>query len=66
MAQIFNSELKKQLIDGAKLQTSKDVIPSQLADKVVPVMEVNPKLLKYCGINRVLIVVVGCAASDVQ
>lgn len=46
MAQIYNSDLFKELKDGAKIQQSRDVVPSQLADKVVPVMEVNPKLLR--------------------
>lgn len=49
MANINNSQLSKELIDGAKIQTSFDKIPTQLADKVVPVMEVNPKLLRCCN-----------------
>lgn len=46
MAIIYSTDLKKELIDGAKIQTSSDSVPNQLAEKVVPVMEVNPKLLK--------------------
>lgn len=46
MAIIYNSDLSKEVIAGAKIQTSRDVIPNQIADKVVPVMEVNPKLLR--------------------
>lgn len=46
MATINNSELTKNIIDGARIQTSYDKVPNQLAEKVVPVMEVNPKLLK--------------------
>lgn len=46
MAKIFNSNLTKELVDGAKLQTAFDKVPSELAEKVVPVMEVNPKLLR--------------------
>jgi len=46
MATIYNSDLSKELIEGAKIQTSFDSIPNQLAEKVVPVMEVNPKLLR--------------------
>jgi len=46
MATIYNSNLSKELIDGAKIQTSFDKVPDQIAEKVVPVMEVNPKLLK--------------------
>lgn len=49
MAQINNSQLSKEIIDGAKIQTSFNQIPTQLADKVVPVMEVNPKLLRRCN-----------------
>jgi hypothetical protein len=46
MATIHNTDLTKELKEGGKLQQLRDVIPSQLADKVVPVMEVNPKLLR--------------------
>lgn len=52
MATIYNSELSRELIDGGKIQTSRDNIPTQIADKVVPVMEVNPKLLRRCTIVR--------------
>lgn len=46
MATIYNSELTKELTEGAKIQTNRDNIPNQIAEKVVPVMEVNPKLLR--------------------
>ncbi len=46
MAQIYNSDLTKELIDGAKIQTSREYPPNQLADKVVPTLEVNPKILQ--------------------
>ena len=52
MANINNSQLSKELIDGAKIQTSFDKIPTQLADKVVPVMEVNPKMLRRCNLVK--------------
>jgi hypothetical protein len=42
----------KELKDGVKLQQLKDVVPNQLADKVIPVMEVNPKLLRRCNLVR--------------
>jgi len=45
MARINNSELTKELLDGAKIQTLIDDVPSELGKTVVPVMEVNPKLL---------------------
>lgn len=50
MATIYNTELLKELKNGARIQQIKDVIPSQLAEKVVPVMEVNPRLLKICNV----------------
>lgn len=52
MATIYNSELLKELKDGGKLQQSRDIIPTQLADKIVPVMEVNPKLMRRCNVLR--------------
>ena len=45
MATIYNSDLSKELREGGKLQVT-DRMPSELAEKVVPVMEVNPKLLR--------------------
>jgi len=45
MAQIHNTELFKELREGGKLQPLTQNIPSELAEKVVPVMEVNPKML---------------------
>ena len=50
MAQIHNSELLQELKDGGKIQQLRDIIPNQLAEKVVPVMEVNPKLLRRCDV----------------
>jgi hypothetical protein len=52
MALIYNSSLTKELVDGAKIATSRDNVPNQIADKVVPVMEVNPKMLRT--INKVV------------
>jgi hypothetical protein len=52
MAQIHNSDLSKELIKGGRLQVSRDIVPNQLAEKVVPVMEVNPRLLKTSQIVR--------------
>lgn len=46
MARIHNSDLHHEVQDGAKLQIV-DKAPIELADKIVPVMEVNPKLLRY-------------------
>lgn len=44
-ATIYNSNLTKELIEGAKIQISQGQIPGELAEKVIPVMEVNPKIL---------------------
>jgi len=52
MATINNSSLTKEIIDGAKIAIAYDVVPSQIADKVVPTMEVNPKLLRVCNIIK--------------
>lgn len=52
MATIHNSDLTNELKDGAKLQQIRDVIPTQLAEKVVPVMEVNPKLLRRINVCK--------------
>lgn len=52
MAKIYNSELSKEITQGAKLQTAEGKIPNELAAQVVPVMEVNPKLLKPAKIVR--------------
>lgn len=45
MATIYNSDLSKELQNGARLQI-RDKCPTELAEKVVPVMEVNPKALR--------------------
>ncbi len=46
MAIIYNSELSKGIVESARLQQNRDIIPNQLAEKVVPVMEVNPQILR--------------------
>lgn len=46
MATIYNSELSKEIQEGAKIQSLDENIPNQLDKLVIPVMEVNPKLLK--------------------
>lgn len=58
MATIYNSNLSKELIDVAKLQVSKDVVPNQIADKIVPVIDVNPKH------SRVINVIVSALATN--
>jgi hypothetical protein len=46
MIQINNSDLTRELREGAKIQVATDGIPSELGKTVVPVMESNPKLLR--------------------
>ena len=45
MATIYNSNLSKEIQEGAKLQV-RDRMPNELADKVIPTMEVNPKAFR--------------------
>jgi hypothetical protein len=52
MATIYNSELSKELIRGARIQVSRDRIPTEIAEKVIPVMEVNPRLLRRITISK--------------
>lgn len=52
MTTIYNSDLTKEIIQGAKIQTSLDTVPNKLASSVVPVMEVNPKLLREINLNK--------------
>lgn len=42
-ATIYNAAIIKTLIDKCKLQPSKDVVPQELAEKVLPVVEVSPE-----------------------
>jgi len=52
MAQIYNSDLTKGIAQNAGIQISREVVPTQLAEKVVPVMETNPALLRVCNFIR--------------
>jgi hypothetical protein len=51
MAKIYNSKLTKELIEGAKIQSSVDKVPTELMEKVQPVMETNPKSLAVCDVS---------------
>jgi len=42
MALINKQEAIKEMIEGLRLDTARDTIPSQLADKVLPVFNINP------------------------
>lgn len=50
MVQVHNSDLLKEVREGASLQQLDGGIPSILDNKIVPVMEVNPKLLRRANI----------------
>jgi hypothetical protein len=52
MATIYNSDLTKELIEAGKLQVSRDKIPSEIAEKVVPVIDVNPKHNRIINVGR--------------
>ena len=52
MATIQNSDLTRELVQGAKIAQSYEQVPTQLAEKVVPFMEVNPKLLSIINIVK--------------
>lgn len=52
MAIIHSSRMLRELQDAAKIQISRDKIPNQIADKVVPVMEVNPRLTRIVNVVR--------------
>lgn len=47
---IYNSSLTKELIEGARIAVATDPTPSEIAEKVIPVMEVNPKLLRITNV----------------
>lgn len=52
MATIYNSELTAELIQAGKLQVARDKIPSEIAEKVVPVIDVNPKHARICNLVK--------------
>lgn len=57
---IYNSQLTAELREGAKIMTSVDATPSEIAEKVIPVMEVNPKFFrKVNGVVSVLLSATG-------
>lgn len=43
MALINKQEVIKELIDGLRLDTIKEKIPSEVADKILPTFQVNPR-----------------------
>lgn len=45
-AKIYRSDLTSEIIEGARIAVASDPVPNELAEKVVPVMEVNPKFFR--------------------
>jgi hypothetical protein len=52
MSKIQNSELTKEILNAARINTSISQIPQDLASSVVPVIEVNPRLTRMSNIVR--------------
>lgn len=52
MATVNNSQTLLELREAAQLQQGKDSTPQLLGDRIIPVMEVNPKLLRRSQIVR--------------
>jgi len=51
MAIIYNSDVSKNIIQGARIQVNRDKVPNELAEKVVPTLEVNPHLVKLANVT---------------
>jgi hypothetical protein len=45
MGTINNTQLQKELRDAFKIQQNVDAVPGKFEDRVIPVCEVNPKIL---------------------
>lgn len=58
MAKIYNSDVTKELANNAGIQQSVDKTPNELAEKIVPVIETNPELLRK-------ITILGASSSTV-
>lgn len=52
MATIYNSDCTKGLANNAGIQVSREQVPNQLADKIVPTFETNPQLLRTCIVRH--------------
>lgn len=46
MAKIYNTECTKGLANNAGIQISVDKVPNELAEKIVPTFETNPRLVR--------------------
>ena len=50
MATIYNSDLQKEFTEGSRVQVAREGSVTQISQQVIPVMEVNPKLLRRVNI----------------
>jgi hypothetical protein len=50
MPTIYNNLTLKECNEGANLQQNRENTPTRLAESIVPVMEVNPKMLRRCNL----------------
>jgi hypothetical protein len=65
MVKIYNGDLIKEMREGAKIMLSADGVPSEITDKVVPVMECNPNLFRKISIIKTASLTNGTAATIV-
>jgi len=63
MATIYNSDLTSEIIKAIKAATARDSMPYQIAEKVVPVIEVNPSQNRVANIVRVNVAVNATTAT---
>ena len=52
MAKIYNSDVTKGLAKNAGIQQNTDKTPNELAEKIVPVIETNPQLVKAVDVIK--------------
>ena len=56
MAKIYNSAIIERITKLIRLMTSADVVPSELAEKVLPVLEVSPeKIVNHGGSSNKIV-----------
>lgn len=63
MATIYNSELTTNIVKSIKSSNARDNMPSQIAEKVVPVIDVNPMPKIYANIVKMATFTNGTTAS---
>lgn len=63
MAKIYNTDCTRGLAQNARIEQSRDNVPNELAEKIVPTFESNPELLRRTNIiNRTGSTVTGNAS----